>query len=45
MIEKSLTIFINNECNLDCTYCFIDKAEVKLEWSKKNRKINFRYSY
>ena len=32
---NSFTIFVNRECNLDCTYCFVDKIEMNLVWSDK----------
>lgn len=31
---NSLTIYVNNECNLDCTYCQVNKSNIKLDWSE-----------
>lgn len=37
--EKTLTIFITNQCNLDCKYCFINKSSEKLIWNKYHEKL------
>lgn len=36
---NSLTIYINNECNLNCSYCSVKKWDIKLKWSYKIENI------
>mgnify|MGYP002079033076 CR=1 FL=1 len=36
---NDLTLYINNDCNLACTYCNVEKGGIRLNWGEKIQSI------
>lgn len=38
---KSITIFVTEDCNLRCSYCFIDKEPREMSWETAKTSVDF----